>query len=176
MGKYQHEIVYSLIVALVMVLVILIAKRAIRRFSFVRSIDVNRRKVIFTLSYIFIYIISGFVLAIIWGLAPRQLALYVSSVLAVLGIGFFATWSLLSNITASVILFYNHPLRIGDRIRVLDKEFDLSGEIVDITSFYLFLKTDEGQFITIPNNLLMQKAIEMLEKKEIPDSKEGEHL
>ena len=120
---------------------------------------------IFNFSYLLIYIVVGIVLAIIWGFNSKDLAIFVSSILAVLGVGFFASWSILSNITASVILFFNHPIRIGDRIRILDKDFNLTGEIKDITSFFLFLKTDEGENISLPTSLIMQKGIEILGEK-----------
>lgn len=41
--------------------------------------------------------------------------------------------------------------------------------LVDITGFYFFSKTDEGQNITLPNSLVMQKGIKALEP--ISDSK-----
>ena len=88
--------------------------------------------------------------------------------LEVLGVGFFAQWSLLSNLTASVILFFNHPVRIGSRIRILDKDFDLTGEVKDITGFYFFIETDKGETITFPNSLIMQKGIEILGYKKEP--------
>ena len=99
------------------------------------------------------------------------------SILAVLGVGFFAQWSILSNLTASVILFFNHPVRIGDRVKVLDKDFDWSGEVLDITGFYFFMKTDKGEFISLPNTLVIQKGLEILgEKKEVNTSEEEKEV
>ncbi len=169
---YKEELLHTAILVIVALLVIVITKRAIRKFGFVRSIEVNRRKLIFYLSYLIIYILSGSALAIIWGVDLKQFTVFISSVLAVLGVGFFAQWSILSNLTASVILFFSHPLRIGDRIRVLDKDFDWTGEVADITGFYLFMKTDDGKNITIPTSLIMQKGIEILDKIEVEDAEE----
>ncbi|TSE09164.1 mechanosensitive ion channel family protein [Aquimarina algiphila] len=170
---YKQELFLTIIVFAVMTLVIFITKRAIRRFSFVKAIDVNRRKIIFNLSYLLIYITGGSFLAIIWGVDHRQFALFISSILAVLGVGFFAQWSILSNLTASVILFFSHPMRIGDRIRVLDKDFEWTGKVIDITGFYLFMKTDDERDITLPTSLVMQKGIEIL-KTENSHIKESE--
>ncbi|SHI42272.1 mechanosensitive ion channel domain-containing protein [Aquimarina spongiae] len=167
MLAYKLEIFYSIILFAVMAVILFLTKRAIRRFGFIKAIEINRRKVIFNLSYLVIYIISFSVLAIIWGVDHKQFAVFISSVLAVLGVGFFAQWSILSSLTASVILFFSHPVRIGDRIRILDKDFDWTGELIDITGFYLFLKTDDGKNVTIPNSLVMQKGIEILGKKPI---------
>ncbi len=162
---YKQELLLTSILFVMLILVVFITKRAIKRFSFVKVIDINRRKVIFNVSYLFIYIAGGSFLAIIWGVDHKQFVVFISSILAVLGDGFFAQWSILSNLTASVILFFSHPMRIGDRIKVLDKDFNWSGEVKDITGFYLFMKTDDGCDITLPTSLVMQKGIEILGKE-----------
>lgn len=164
----KKEILLSIIAVVIMMAVIFFIKNAIHKFSFVKSIDANRRKIIVVLSYLIIYAVFGTILAVIWGVDSSQLSIFVSSTLAVLGVGFFAQWSLLSNLTASVILFFNHPVRIGSRIRILDKDFDLTGEVKDITGFYFFIETDKGETITFPNSLIMQKGIEILGYKKEP--------
>ena len=98
------------------------------------------------------------VLISIWGVKPDQIFLFISSILTVVGVGFFAQWSILSNVTAGIILFFSFPYRI----RVMDKDFPIEAEIKDISSFYTLLKTDSGAQISIPNNLLLQKAIEII--------------
>lgn len=163
MKELQQELIYSLALLVAVGIIVYATKTAIKRFSFVKSIEINRRKIIFNLSYLIIYIIAGTFLAAIWGVDEKRLTVFISSILAVLGVGFFAQWSILSNLTASVILFFNHPVRIGDRVHILDKDFNLTGVLVDITGFYFFIRTDEGQNITLPNSLVMQKGIEILE-------------
>ncbi|MDO6736540.1 mechanosensitive ion channel family protein [Wenyingzhuangia sp. 2_MG-2023] len=163
--EFKKELLLSLIAFAIMLLVRFFIQSAIKKFSFVKAIDINRRKVIFILSYMIVYVLFGALIAIIWGVDFNRLSIFISSVLAVLGVGFFAQWSLLSNLTASVILFFNHPVRIGSRIRILDKDFELIGEVMDITGFYFFIKTDTGQTITFPNSLIMQKGIEILDDK-----------
>ena len=102
------------------------------------------------------------VLVSIWGVKPDQIFLFISSILTLVGVGFFAQWSILSNVTAGVILFFSFPFKIGDRIRIMDKDFPIEAEIKDISSFYTLLKTDSGENISVPNNLLLQKAIEII--------------
>ncbi|MHA7058514.1 mechanosensitive ion channel domain-containing protein [Aquimarina sp. M1] len=169
MSFHKQELIVTLVLFGIMLLVILVTKSAIRKFGLARSIEVNRRKIIFYLSYLVIYILTGSALALIWGVDIKQFTVFISSVLAVLGVGFFAQWSILSNLTASVILFFSHPVRIGDRIRIIDKDFDWTGEVKDITGFYLFMKTDDGKNITIPTSLIMQKGIEILDKLPIEE-------
>ena len=101
----------------------------------------------------------------IWGLKQSEIAIFASTILTAFGIAFFAQWSLLSNITSSIILFFNHPLKIGDCIEVLDKDYPFSGEISDLTYFFVHLKTKKGEIITIPNSLILQKSISIIEKK-----------
>ena len=102
------------------------------------------------------------VLVSIWGVKPDQIFVFISSILTLVGVGFFAQWSILSNVTAGVILFFSFPFKIGDRIRIMDKDFPIEAEIKDISSFYTLLKTDSGENISVPNNLLLQKAIEII--------------
>lgn len=171
----KDELLFTLLLVIIMITIILIIKKAIRRFSFVQAIEINRRKVIFNLCYFIIYIISGFFLAIIWGVKFQEFTIFLSSVLAVLGVGFFAQWSILSNLTASFILFFYHPIRIGHRIKIIDKDYNWVGEVKNITAFYFFIETDAGENISLPNSLVMQKGIEILAKEE-PTAKEEKEL
>lgn len=166
MRALSKEIIASLVALFIFFILVQVAKRLVRKFIQIRHIDVNRRKVILNIVYLCFYIIFAASMAIIWGVDLKQFTVFISSILAVLGVGFFAQWSILSNLTASVILFFNHPLRIGDRIRILDKDFDWSGEVKDITGFYLFMRTDKNENITIPTSIIMQKGIEILGPKE----------
>ena len=163
---YDIKIIYSLSWLVLLVLVIFLTKRAISKFSFVRSIEIHRRKVIFNMSYLIIYLLFGSFLAIIWGVQLKDFGVFMSSVLAILGVGFFAQWSILSNLTASVILFFNHPVRIGNRIRILDVDFNWTGVVTNITGFYFFIETDKGEKISLPNSLVIQKGIQILDNEE----------
>lgn len=98
-------------------------------------------------------------LLVIWGVDQSRLLIFLSSFLTVLGIAFVAQWSILSNITATIIIFFNHPIKIGDSISILDKDVVVEGRISDIGMFFTIIKTKEEEMITIPNNLFIQKAI-----------------
>lgn len=161
---YREEILFTIIVLVLLFFTLLITKQVIKKFSILKSINPDRRKLIRNLAYLLHYLIAGTALVIIWGVQFEQFSVFISSVLAVLGIAFFAQWSILSNLTASIILFFSHPVRIGDRIRVLDKDFDWTGEVIDITGFYLFMVTDRGENITLPTSLVIQKGIQIMNK------------
>lgn len=115
--------------------------------------------------------ISSVLLFMIWGVDRHDLFLFVSSFLAFLGIAFFAQWSILSNITAGIIFFLSHPAKIGDKIYVIDKECPIEGTIRHIGVLFITLRTEEGELVTMPNNMVMQKLIKILntQKTEIDD-------
>ena len=147
--SFKSEILLTIILLAVIIALNSLSKRGIRRFGKTSSIDMNSRKIIFYLSNLLFYLIAFIGISLIWGVDLKDFSVFMSSILAILGVGFVAQWSILSNLTASVILFFNHPLRLGDRIRVMDKDFDWTGKVEDISGFYLFMRTDDGKQITI---------------------------
>ncbi len=169
---FKTEFLYTIILLVIVFSLHYLNKNAIRRFGRSSSIDMNSRKVIFYLNNILFFILAFLGLSFIWGVNLEDISLFLSSVLAILGVGFVAQWSILSNLTASVILFFSHPLRLGDRIRVMDKDFDWTGKVEDISGFYLFMRTDDGKRITIPTNLVIQKGIEILKDEIVPPRNE----
>jgi small-conductance mechanosensitive channel len=125
----------------------------------------GRRKMIIKSVHLLSFLTATILLSAIWGLKQSEIAVFVGTLLTVLGIAFFAQWSLLSNITSSLLLFFNHPVKIGDTIKVLDKDCPFEGEVIDLTYFFVHLKTTSGELITIPNSHIFQKSISMIEKK-----------
>nr|WP_299167186.1 mechanosensitive ion channel family protein [uncultured Allomuricauda sp.] len=173
MTLYKTQILITAILLVVILVLNSLSKRAIRRFGRTSAINMNNRKIIFYLSNLFFYGLAIVVITLIWGVNLQEFSVFISSILAIVGIGFVAQWSILSNLTASVILFFSHPLRLGDRIRVMDKDFDWTGKVEDISGFYLFMRTDDGRKISIPTNLVIQKGIEILQSDEEVDTIES---
>ena len=108
-------------------------------------------------------------LTLVWGVNFKELGLIFSSVFAVIGVALFAQWSILSNLTAGVILFFSFPFKIGDHIKIMDKDMIESGEselpifeIVDITAYHMHLHNIRGELITYPNNMLLQKPVSLV--------------
>ena len=99
------------------------------------------------------------IILIIWGVDQSELAVFVGSTITILGIAMFAQWSILSNITSGIIIFFNHPVKLEDTISILDKDYEIVGRVSDIGLFFIILKTIEGEQITIPSNVFIQKMI-----------------
>lgn len=125
-----------------------------------------RRKMIIKVTHLFLSIAVVILLAGIWGLQQKEIAVFASTVLTVLGIAFFAQWSLLSNITSSLIIFFTHPMRLGDTIKILDKDYPMEGEVAELTYFFVHLKTKDGEIITVPNSLIFQKSVSVIVNQE----------
>lgn len=107
----------------------------------------------------FIFITVLLLMAVVFGLNYAQFGFVVSSIFAVIGIALFAQWSILSNVTASIIIFFFFPYRVGDHVSIREDKEVLEGEIVEITLFHLLIQREEGDILSYPNSLVFQKAI-----------------
>jgi len=162
MEKYTIQLIESGIVVIVYILLYFITKTIINNALKNTHLQRARRKMVVKAIQLIITLFAVIFLAGIWGLDQSELAIFASSIFTALGIAFFAKWSLLSNITSSIILFFNHPLKIGDKVRVLDKDCPFEGEISDLTYFFVHLTTDDGEVITVPNSLFLEKSITII--------------
>jgi small-conductance mechanosensitive channel len=78
-------------------------------------------------------------------------------VLALVGIGFVAVWSTLSNVLCTLFLLTVRPFHIGDELELPPDP--LKGRIVDLNLFFTVLQAADGRFIQIPNNWFFQRAV-----------------
>ncbi|MFY9242551.1 MAG: mechanosensitive ion channel domain-containing protein [Polaribacter sp.] len=155
----HHKIIESIAVLVLAFFIRLFITKSLRkiqvRFGFQKARILMTTKITTILIYMLVIVIIAF----IWGVDEKQLVVYISSLLTILGIAFFAQWSILSNVTASLILFVNYPVKIGDSITILEKDNNVTGEIKDIGAFFITLKTPEKELVTIPNSVILQKNI-----------------
>jgi len=164
MNVYKIQMLETLAILAFYVIAFFITKTIINNALKNTQLQRARRKMIIKAVHLFTSITVVILLAGVWGLQQNEIAVFASSILTVLGIAFFAHWSLLSNITSSIILFFNHPMKLGDTIKVMDKDFPFEGEVTELTYFFIHLKTQTGETITIPNSLMLQKSIAVIEK------------
>ncbi|OAD46813.1 mechanosensitive ion channel domain-containing protein [Polaribacter atrinae] len=159
MEFYNYKIISSIAILIAAFLIRFVITNSLKKiqlkFGFQKARIILTNKIISVLIYITIIVFVSF----IWGVDEKQLLVYVSSFLTILGIAFFAQWSILSNITAGLILFINYPVKIGDTITILEKDNNITGEIRDIGAFFITLRTPEKELITIPNAVILQKNI-----------------
>lgn len=98
--------------------------------------------------------------AVPWGRSLNEgVLIFASSFFAVVGVALFASWSVLSNITSGIIIFFSFPYRIGNTIKILDGDNSIRGEIVDMTLFHIQITDEDGNQVLYPNNLVIQKPV-----------------
>lgn len=165
----QNQIIYTIVVIVVLLIIQSILKKTAHRIGKQSEIQVTRIRLMFKYINILIIIIAIFLLALTWGYGAQDLALIFSSVFAIIGVAMFAIWSILSNITAGIILFFSFPYKIGSRIKIHDKDLPVEAIIEDIKAFHLHLRTLDGELITYPNNLILQKAVSLVTKEQSED-------
>jgi len=119
----------------------------------------TRGKIIKKVLKILLATITIIFILTVWGVNQSELFMFMASVLTVIGIALFAQWSHLSNITSGIIIFFNHSVKLDDTIFIIDKDFEIEGRISDIGLFFVKLKTKQGEEVTLPNNIFLQKMI-----------------
>lgn len=117
-----------------------------------------RVKPILKLLNLFLILIIITILIGIWGVEKAQFLTFIASILTIVGVALFAQWSILSNITSALIIFISHPIKLGESITILDKDFNISGQLADVGLIYVTVKTESDEKIMIPNNIFLQKA------------------
>ncbi|HEY5715867.1 MAG TPA: mechanosensitive ion channel domain-containing protein [Psychromonas sp.] len=133
-------------------------KGAVEKLGQIKSVSLYRIHYINKTLQIVITVLFVITFFLILGVEYSQLSVFLSSVFAVIGVALFAQWSILSNITASLIIFFFFPYRVGDRIKVVDKDDDISGIVEEITLFHVLIRR-EDELITYPNSLILQKSV-----------------
>jgi small-conductance mechanosensitive channel len=163
-NTYQNEIINTFIVFGIFFVIQLIAKVSVRRLGNSKHKNKGRIKLIGRYVTVTFLLLAFLIEAFVLGIEINDIIVLFSSVFAVLGITLFANWSILSNVTSGIVMFFSFPYKIGDKIHIHDKDYEIIAVIEDIRSFQIHLRKNNGDLVTYPNNLLLQKAVSLLEK------------
>jgi small-conductance mechanosensitive channel len=98
---------------------------------------------------IIVLAVFGFQLGGLWAM--------ISTVFAMVAIGFVAVWSLLSHTSATIILIILRPFSVGDDIELPSE--NVQGRVIDLNFFFTTLLTHDGAQWQVPNNLFFQKVL-----------------
>ena len=170
---YRQEFIASLVLIVILLVVRLIIKTAVRKLGRKSGINEARIQLINRYITVTLVLIALLIEAFVFGAQLKDLAVVFSSVFAVIGIALFAIWSILSNITSGVIMFFSFPYKVGDKIQIHDNDFPVEAIIEDIRAFQLHLRLDNGDLVTYPNNLILQKAVTLVEKDALDDGSDS---
>ncbi|EGQ8053833.1 mechanosensitive ion channel family protein [Vibrio alginolyticus] len=171
MGSLGYKLLMGIFVLIAYRILKRIVNRAILNLATTKGVKKARLSFIQRCFNVALLFLTASIFAIATGIGYGDVSLFLSSIFAVLGVAFIAQWSILSNITASFLIFFVFPYRVGDRIKVVDKDEDICGEIQEISMFHVLIKHDNGNLITYPNNQILQKAVLKLAKNKPEPSK-----
>lgn len=163
-NRHREEIINTVIVFGVLFVIQFIANLLVRRLG--KSRHKNKARITLVGRYVSatFLLIAFLIEAFVLGVESEDLIVLFSSIFAILGITLFANWSILSNVTSGIVMFFSFPYKIGDKIHIHDKEHEIVGVIEDIRSFQVHIRNNNGDLLTYPNNLFLQKAVTLVEK------------
>ena len=167
---YQTEIIYTLILLIVLLIIRSAIVITVKKIGKRSGTTEARANLIGRYATVTLVLIATLIEAFILGFETHDITLVFSSVFAVIGIALFAIWSILSNVTSGIIMFFSFPYKVGDKIKIHDKDYPVEAIIEDIRAFQLLLREDNGDLTTYPNNLILQKAVTLMEKDALDDS------
>lgn len=162
LNNFTEELIGTGILIILYIFLRIISSKLVKRFAKTSYTIEHRTNLVIKYIHLLTNIIAFISLIFIWGVKTREIFITLTSVTTVLGVALIANWSILSNITSGIILFFTFPFNIGDVIRIHDKDFPIVGEIEDIGAFYVSLITKEREKVIYPNNLLLYKGISIL--------------
>jgi small-conductance mechanosensitive channel len=171
-NHYLKEEISTGIIFLIVFIIRIIVAKLVRRFA--KSSEIIERRTNLVIKYIniLITILAIITLILVWGVQASEIFITLSSIATIIGVAMFAQWSILSNITAGIILFFSFPFKIGDTIIIHDKDYPEEGEIEDIGAFHVTINSLNGETIIYPNNLFFQKGISIVKKPSIINNNE----
>ncbi|MDP5032952.1 MAG: mechanosensitive ion channel family protein [Paraglaciecola sp.] len=99
------------------------------------------------------------VVLLIWGIDFSGLLIFSTSIITLLGVALFASWSILSNVTSFFILLFHTSFRRGNYIRVIDADNYIEGYIAELGLLNTKLTTSTNEHVVYPNNLLLARPV-----------------
>lgn len=175
MEDYKIQIIETLFILGIYIVLYFVFKTIINNFLKKTRLERGRRKMAIRTVQLFMSITTVILLTGVWGFKQSEIALFASSILTALGVAFFAQWSLLSNISSSILIFFNHPIKLGDFVKILHKDYQYEGEVIELTYFFVHLKTADNEIITIPNSHFFDKSFSVSEKKKKVNKLANDH-
>jgi len=164
-GYHLVRLIATIVVLVLFPIIRYLLNKLIKGYSGLASMSKTMTAFVKKTTNFFLVITMIIILVAVWGVRPHNIFLAISSIFAIIGVAFFAQWSVLSNVTTGFVLFFTQQLKIGTKIEILDKDFPTIAEVEDIKSFYVYLRGEDGQRYIYPNNLFLQKGFSIVEKK-----------
>jgi len=95
MTEFEIQIIETAVLAVVVTTIKLISRNSVNRLLNKMDFDLKRKRITHKISNFFLTIFIMTVLAAIWNIKREQQILFMTSVVTVLGIAFFAQWAII---------------------------------------------------------------------------------
>lgn len=157
MEGYQDSIIVSLVVVVASVIVFLVVRYFLKRIAKSLNLPPSQLKGINSIIKLVLIVIA--ITAIIFqfsqvsGIAASAISVAAGTVIG------FSSRNTISNVIAGILLLSSRPFKIGDRIRTLEEDESLIGDVIEITIIYTKIKTIRNELVTIPNQTLLENQI-----------------
>ena len=163
----QYKLIVTIIAILVFPLLLKITKKLLEK-AIKGKVDLHRKyRAELLLKIILAFVVLCLVL-VFWGIELRGLLVLGSSLFAMLGVALFAAWSLLSNLTAFLLMFIQNDCRVGYWVRIIDGANHVEGRIVEMGLMNVVLEHIDGHRVIYPNNLFVTRPVMVLNKEPKP--------
>ncbi|MBU6460824.1 MAG: mechanosensitive ion channel family protein [Proteobacteria bacterium] len=129
-----------------------------------RPVSTRYQKILLNVLRWLFWVVGCILILHVWGVNVNALWTTLVSVLALIGVGLLAVWTMVSNITARFFIWFWRPLRLGQRVEVFPEA--VQGIVVEENLMFTELREDDGNIIVIPNNLFFQRVIRRSSEKE----------
>ncbi len=134
-----------------------LSQRAIDSFVQKNQMSQTRNLAMHKTKTVVLHLAALLSLIVVWGVSFENAWVSIAGFLGLIAIGFFAVWSILSNIFAGVMLFFYRPFKIDDEIEILPE--GISGRVKDINGFFVILLDEDRRLVHIPNNMIYQRIV-----------------
>src|SRR5262245_53085520 len=102
-----------------------------------------------------LWLVTALLVLNLWGISVSGLWTLLASAIAVIGVGFLAVWTMVSNVTASFFISLWRPFRLGQTVEIMPE--NLKGRVIDRSLMYTVLRDADGNLLHLPNNLFFQQ-------------------
>ena len=152
-----------LLVSVALIIFALIAILALNRLmrGWLRSLEARVHlsyETVLTLTRVVsggLWLVTALLVLNLWGVSVSGMWTLLASAIAVIGVGFLAVWTMVSNVTASFFISLWRPFRLGQTVEILPEA--LKGRVIDRNLMFTMLRDEDGNLLQVPNNLFFQK-------------------
>lgn len=160
----QYKLIVTLIALLLFPVLLKTTKQLLEK-AIKGKIDLHRKYRAELLLKIILAFVMLCLVLVFWGIELRGLLVLGSSLFAMLGVALFAAWSLLSNLTAFLLMFIQNDCRVGYWVRIMDGANAIEGRIIEMGLMNVLLEHVDGHKVIYPNNLFVTRPVLVLSKE-----------